>query len=320
MRAVRLPGLEKWLARADITREPARGAYGLAGRRLGARRADRRTPPSRSPATTRRARARGCAPTPCTCASSATSWPCTTPRCSMSAPRKPTALRGRPAGALPRRRPRVSRRPRPSAGMCACREAAMPRTTPLHAAIGRDIFDLLPHGAGPLNWRSMITEAQMVLSSHEANARREIDGPARDQQRLVLGRRRAARDRRAALCRRRGRRRLRPRPRATLGVPHRIRCPSSWTRSACLRQPARPSSCSTTSPGRFAAATWMRGSRPRARSTHAGSRRPEPRPRASGTLRIVLPGEADTVVATLDPFGDDAGACCEPAARLSHHA
>jgi hypothetical protein len=42
--------------------------------------------------------------------------------------------------------------------------------------VGRDIFTLLPRGAGPLNWRSMITESQMVLSAHAANARREAAG------------------------------------------------------------------------------------------------------------------------------------------------
>lgn len=55
-------------------------------------------------------------------------------------------------------------------------EAAVPRTTPLHAVVGRDIFTLLPRGGEPLNWRSMITEAQMVLSSHPANAAREASG------------------------------------------------------------------------------------------------------------------------------------------------
>jgi hypothetical protein len=53
---------------------------------------------------------------------------------------------------------------------------AVPETTPLHAAAGRDIFGLLPRGGAPLNWRSMMTEAQMVLSGHEASARREAAG------------------------------------------------------------------------------------------------------------------------------------------------
>ncbi|QJR15468.1 hypothetical protein [Usitatibacter palustris] len=51
-----------------------------------------------------------------------------------------------------------------------------PKTTPLHEAIGRNIFGLLPEGSGTFNWRSAITEAQMVLSNHEANARRERAG------------------------------------------------------------------------------------------------------------------------------------------------
>lgn len=53
---------------------------------------------------------------------------------------------------------------------------AVPRTRSLHAVVGRDIFTLLPRGGEPLNWRSMITEAQMVLSGHPANARREAAG------------------------------------------------------------------------------------------------------------------------------------------------
>jgi hypothetical protein len=55
-------------------------------------------------------------------------------------------------------------------------DADVPHTTALHNAVGRDIFALLPRGSGPLNWRSMITESQMVLSAHAANARRETAG------------------------------------------------------------------------------------------------------------------------------------------------
>ncbi|QJR11482.1 hypothetical protein DSM104443_02559 [Usitatibacter rugosus] len=51
----------------------------------------------------------------------------------------------------------------------------MPVTTPLDQAVGRDIFGLLPNG-GSLNWRSFMTEAQMVLSNHDVNARREVAG------------------------------------------------------------------------------------------------------------------------------------------------
>ena len=68
------------------------------------------------------------------------------------------------------------RAPAPDRWYVRVPDAAVPQTTALHAAVGRDIFTLLPRGAVPLNWRSMITESQMVLSSHEANARREVAG------------------------------------------------------------------------------------------------------------------------------------------------
>jgi hypothetical protein len=54
--------------------------------------------------------------------------------------------------------------------------AELPVTTPLAAARGRDVFGLLPAGVGRINWRAAITEAQMVLSAHEVNARREAAG------------------------------------------------------------------------------------------------------------------------------------------------
>ena len=51
-----------------------------------------------------------------------------------------------------------------------------PATTPLARALRRDIFGLLPAGGRRINWRSAITEAQMVLGAHEVNARREAAG------------------------------------------------------------------------------------------------------------------------------------------------
>jgi hypothetical protein len=53
---------------------------------------------------------------------------------------------------------------------------AIPRTTPLPDAIGRDVFGMLPEAGGALNWRSAITEAQMMMGAHEVNARREAAG------------------------------------------------------------------------------------------------------------------------------------------------
>ena len=55
-------------------------------------------------------------------------------------------------------------------------EGALPRTTPLADAIGRDVFGMLPAAGGPINWRSAITEAQMMMGAHEVNARREAAG------------------------------------------------------------------------------------------------------------------------------------------------
>ena len=54
----------------------------------------------------------------------------------------------------------------------------LPRTTPLAQALGRDVYGMLPAsaGGGSINWRSALTEAQMVLSSHEVNARRSREG------------------------------------------------------------------------------------------------------------------------------------------------
>lgn len=54
--------------------------------------------------------------------------------------------------------------------------AELPATTPLATARGRNVFGMLPTGKGRINWRAAITEAQMVMSNHEVNARREAAG------------------------------------------------------------------------------------------------------------------------------------------------
>jgi hypothetical protein len=55
--------------------------------------------------------------------------------------------------------------------------AALPRTTPLEAAIGRDVFGLLPaNPPGGFNWRSAMTEAQMLMSEHPVNVERAAHG------------------------------------------------------------------------------------------------------------------------------------------------
>ena len=52
-------------------------------------------------------------------------------------------------------------------------EGEAPATTPLDQAAGRNVFGMLPPDA---KWRNALTEAQMILSGHEVNARRESEG------------------------------------------------------------------------------------------------------------------------------------------------
>jgi hypothetical protein len=52
-----------------------------------------------------------------------------------------------------------------------------PRTVPLDEAFGRNIFGMLPRG-GDFNWAGALTEAQMVLAGHAVNAAREPGKPA----------------------------------------------------------------------------------------------------------------------------------------------
>jgi hypothetical protein len=49
----------------------------------------------------------------------------------------------------------------------------LPRTTPLARALGRNALGLLPRGTGRINWAGVVTEAQMLLSTHAVNAERE---------------------------------------------------------------------------------------------------------------------------------------------------
>ena len=51
----------------------------------------------------------------------------------------------------------------------------LPRTTSIEDAVGRNVFGLLPANTA-INWRSAITEAQMVMGAHAVNARREAEG------------------------------------------------------------------------------------------------------------------------------------------------
>lgn len=52
----------------------------------------------------------------------------------------------------------------------------MPRTTPLEKAVGRNPFGMLPEGGGRLRWPSIFSEAQMLLARLPFNATREAEG------------------------------------------------------------------------------------------------------------------------------------------------
>jgi hypothetical protein len=55
-------------------------------------------------------------------------------------------------------------------------DGEMPRTVPLEDAIGRNVFGMLPRGTGRINWASALTESQMLFAGHEVNLRREAQG------------------------------------------------------------------------------------------------------------------------------------------------
>jgi hypothetical protein len=54
----------------------------------------------------------------------------------------------------------------------------VPHTTALEEAVGRDLRKLLPSSSATINWAALLTEAQMVLSAQDANAARERQGKA----------------------------------------------------------------------------------------------------------------------------------------------
>jgi len=54
--------------------------------------------------------------------------------------------------------------------------ADLPVTTPLEQAWGRNVFGLLPRSGSAMPWSAMLTEAQMLLSTSEVNQAREGAG------------------------------------------------------------------------------------------------------------------------------------------------
>jgi len=55
-------------------------------------------------------------------------------------------------------------------------ESEVPRTTSLEDAVGRNVFGLLPRGEGRINWGGAITETQMLFAEHPVNVEREARG------------------------------------------------------------------------------------------------------------------------------------------------
>jgi hypothetical protein len=168
--AARMPHLERWLARADITREPGAGAEAwLAGRY-------------------------GLDPAPVAAVSLAVD----------EAPQPGQWLRADPVYARIERdtlvlhhaamlaiEPEEARAlvaalrelfgadglefhaPRPDRWYVRVPAGELPRTTPLGEALGRDVFGRLPRGEGRINWAAALTEAQMMLATHPVNLARE---------------------------------------------------------------------------------------------------------------------------------------------------
>ena len=65
--------------------------------------------------------------------------------------------------------------PRPDRWYVRVPAGELPVTTPLSEAIGHDVFGRLPRGAGRINWPSAITEIQMLFATHPVNLAREAD-------------------------------------------------------------------------------------------------------------------------------------------------
>jgi len=173
MRALRLPALEKWLARADLETVPARGAAAWLAAEYGL--------PSPAPVAPISLAGEG--------ETSEGAWMRADP---VHLRIDHDYLKLHDASVLDLRRDEADslaaalqdhfrqdglefRAPSPHRWYVRAPAGALPKTTSLEDAFGRDVFGLLPANTA-INWRSAITEAQMVLAAHEVNARREAEG------------------------------------------------------------------------------------------------------------------------------------------------
>jgi hypothetical protein len=167
---IRLPRLERWLARADIAREPARNAedwlahaFGLDAAPVAA--VSLAVDEAPQPGHWLRAdpvHARVERDTLVLHHAAALSITPDEARALVASLREHFAADGLEFHA-----------PRPDRWYVRVPAGEVPVTTPLSEAIGQDVFGRLPRGTGRINWASAITEAQMMLSTHPVNVARE---------------------------------------------------------------------------------------------------------------------------------------------------
>jgi hypothetical protein len=171
MRTLRLPSLEKWLARADIRRVEARGAADWLAAAFGLR-----TPAPVAPiALAAESRVPDGA------------WLRADP-VYLRIDRDMTAMHSAAQLAIGRDEADALvatlqahfandglefLAPSPERWYIHVPAGEIPETIPPGEARGRDAQRLLPVSRGSLNWAGLLTEAQMLLSSHDVNVRRE---------------------------------------------------------------------------------------------------------------------------------------------------
>lgn len=164
------PALERWLARADVARDPATSPQSWLARRFGREDA---------------------AVAPVTLAVDEAPQPGTWLRADpvyMRVERDTLALHGAEVLAIEPDEARALvealrglfapdglefRVPRADRWYVRVPRGELPATTPLAEAIGADVFGRLPRGTGRVNWPSAITEIQMLFATHPVNLARE---------------------------------------------------------------------------------------------------------------------------------------------------
>jgi hypothetical protein len=175
LRSLRLPSLEKWLARADSSEEPARGAQGWLAAHFGLA-----IPP---PMAALALAGEGADP-------GAAAWLRADPvhlriendrvrlhHCAtLDIGEDEAAAFVAALGDHFARDGLALRAAAPDRWYARVEKADLPTTTPIDEAVGRDVYPLMPAAGGSFNWRSAMTEAQMVLSEHPANRMREAAG------------------------------------------------------------------------------------------------------------------------------------------------